>query len=150
MKALTTIGITVNIAEEIFRRANLDAAAVIEEDITHTYGDLERLSRTVAEALTAKLGTNRKARIGLKGRDGLNYIALALGILRSGSCFVPVASELSPTEREALISTLGLDGEISFPEEGQGPLDFSYSPLEPISCGETGKWQEEFEALNPA
>jgi len=115
----------VNIAEEIFQRANPNAIAVIDADISHTYGDLERLSRSVAKTLRVKVGANKKALIGLKGKDGLDYIALSLGILRSGSCFVPIATELSPSECEALISTLSLDAVISFSEEGEGPLNFS-------------------------
>ena len=139
-----------NIAEEIFQRANPNAVAVIEEDISHTYGDLERLSRTVAETLRVEVGANKKAVIGLKGEDGLNYIAFALGILRSGSCFVPIATDLSSAEYQTLISTLNLNGVISFSEEGQGPSNFSYSSFETNSSKEAPEWREEFEKLNPA
>jgi long-chain acyl-CoA synthetase len=140
----------VNIAEEIFQRANPNAIAVIDADISHTYGDLERLSRSVAKTLRVKVGANKKALIGLKGKDGLDYIALSLGILRSGSCFVPIATELSPSECEALISTLSLDAVISFSEEGEGPLNFSYSSFENNPHVESSGWREELEKLNPA
>ena len=136
-----------NIAEEIFRRADADAIAVIENEVSYTYRDLEKLSREAADTLSSKLGIKTGARLGLRGGDGFHYIMLALGTLRAGACFVPLAPELSIAERDALMATLSLDGVVSWSSESQSSWNFSY---EPIVRSENCDWQENFEALNPA
>jgi long-chain acyl-CoA synthetase len=44
-------------------------------------------------------------RVALFAPNGPEYVALALGILRAGACFIPVPVELSPSERSAVILT---------------------------------------------
>src|SRR5262249_25163559 len=40
---------------------------------------------------------------------GIAYVVLALGVLRADGCLVPIASELSPRERIALLRSIALD-----------------------------------------
>lgn len=134
-----------NIAEEIFLRANPRAVAVIEKGCSWTYGDLERRSREVMAQLPSSSAQASRPLIGLRGQDGMTYLALALGILRSGACLVPLATELSPSERETLVATLALDAVITT----------SVDPLIPFSLEVPEKkgvleCRESLKRLNPA
>jgi long-chain acyl-CoA synthetase len=43
------------------------------------------------------------ARIGIAAPNGIPHVVLALAVLRAGGCVVPVAGELAPPERQALL-----------------------------------------------
>lgn len=133
-----------NIAEAIFQRIPADSVAVIDHHMSHSYGFIGAESARIAAELKEIHGVRPCARIGLKCRDGLTYIALSLGILRANACFVPMAPELSKAECASLIEILHLDGIITAAE---GPCEFSYEATpDGVEC----PWQEEFEGLNPA
>lgn len=134
-----------NLAEEIFSRANPAAVAVIESRATYTYGELDRLSAKVAQTLR-KQGVAGH-RIGLRCKDGMAYIALALGILRSGACFVPLAPELTGTEQEALMDAMALHRIVTGGEIASDDLSFS---VEDGQSGKTLAAEESLLRLNPA
>jgi long-chain acyl-CoA synthetase len=132
-----------NIAEEIFQRCVPDAVAVVEKGASHTYRELDALSRKIAGDLVAKNPARSPIRIGLRCRDGYQYIAFALGILRAHACFVPIPPEISDAEQKTLPETLHLQAILT---EVAGPSMYSYEPIR----GEVPAWQHEFELLNPA
>lgn len=113
-----------NLAEQIFQRAETAAVAVIETDTAYSFAELDRLSAAIAQKLGHQSGGSR---LGLRGKDGMAYIATALGILRSGACLVPLAPELTETERQALTRTMALKGILNVRDGG----DFSNDPIEP-------------------
>ena len=83
--------------------------------MTLNFGDLlEQVSR-VAAWLDRCPGFRREgvSRVGLACGSGVDYIVLALAILKAGACLVPVAEELTETERAELIERTGLSGVIS-------------------------------------
>ncbi len=49
-------------------------------------------------------------RIGVLGDNGIDYLVVALAVLRAGGCFVPLAGELTPPERDQLAGTTALHG----------------------------------------
>lgn len=108
-----------NLAEEIFLRADPGAMALLGEECV-SYAELDRRSGEVAAWLRAA-GAARGARIGLRCRDGAGHVILALGILRAGCCLVPLAPELTPAERGEILSALSLGGVISGEKDEAGP-----------------------------
>jgi len=98
-----------NIAEEIFKNANPVAVAVFHDAGDTTYAELDTKSARLAARLRPLIETLPCPRIGLMCPDGPDYIAHALGILRAGGCFVPLAPELSVPERERLVEGVRLD-----------------------------------------
>ncbi len=136
-----------NIAEGIFSRANLNSIAVIEGATATTYRELNERSASIADRLREAAEDLPATRIGLQCRDGADYISLALGILRAGACFVPIAPELTPSERELLASTIGLDFLLTAKTEPDGEIDFELSALPRDTPPE---WAESLAALNPA
>jgi long-chain acyl-CoA synthetase len=132
-----------NIAKEIFRRCDPDAVAVVEKGASHTYRELDALTRKIAGDLVAKNPARSPFRIGLRCRDGYQYIVFALGILRAQACFVPIPPEISETEEKTLLETLHLQAILS---EVDGPSIYSFEPI----SGEVPTWQHEFKILNPA
>ena len=79
----------------------------------------------------------------MRCRDGYQYVAFALAILRAHACFVPIPPEISDVEEKALIETLNLQAVI---KENNGSEGYSCEMI----CGEVPAWQPEFESLNPA
>lgn len=136
-----------NIAESIFARANPESIAVVEGTAATSYRDLDERSAAVATRLREAIAGRAAPRIGLQSRDGAAYIALALGILRAGACFVPIAPELAPSERESLASTIGLEFLVLSGHEGEGTLAFD---LVALSRGVAPAWADALAALNPA
>lgn len=133
-----------NIAEEIFRNANPDALAVVDRGVSHTYSFLNSVSGRVAEELRQKHTLDSYARIGLSCRDGFQYVALSLGILRANACFVPIAPEASASEQNALVKSLHLHGIMI------GLEVFGHFTFEAICVEREPAWQKEFEKINPA
>ena len=133
-----------NIAEEIFRNANPDALAVVDRGVSHTYSFLNSVSGRVAEELRQKHTLDSYARIGLRCRDGFQYVALSLGILKANACFVPIAPETSASEQDALVKSLHLHGIMTGSEE------FGHFTFEATCVEREPAWQKEFEKINPA
>jgi non-ribosomal peptide synthetase component F len=98
-----------NIAEEIFKKSDPNAVAVFHDGQETTYVALDEKSAWLARQLRPLIESLPCPRVGLQCADGVDYIAHALGILRAGGCFVPIAPELSAPERQRLIEEVHLD-----------------------------------------
>ena len=133
-----------NIAEEIFKKANPAAPAVLQGDHITTYGKLERQSAFLAQKLGPSLANKPAARVGLSCPDSANYIAMALAILRAGACFVPLAPELAEPERQKLIGEVALD--IVLRRDKNGEVHIEPIPPRPAEP----PWLGDLEKLTPA
>jgi len=103
-----------NIVDQIALRASAERPALMADGVVLSYGVLlERVSR-VAGWLKRLPGFHREAvpRVGLACRNGVDYIVLALAVLKAGGCLVPVAEELTAAERAELLERSGLFGVI--------------------------------------
>lgn len=112
-----------NIAEEIFKKANPAAVAIFHQDGEWSYADLDKRSAAFAERIRPLIENLPCPRVGLHCPDGAEYIAWALGILRAGGCFVPIAPELSAPERERLVSEVRLDVLVRCQPHGEASLE---------------------------
>jgi long-chain acyl-CoA synthetase len=133
-----------NIAEEIFKKANPAAPAVLHRDAITTYGDLEMRSAFLAEKLSPFLANKPAARIGLSCSDSADYIALAFAILKAGGCFVPLAPEMTEPERQKLTEEVALDLVLQRDKNGEVHIE----PIPPRPADPP--WIGELKALNPA
>jgi long-chain acyl-CoA synthetase len=133
-----------NIAEEIFKNANLDAPAVLHGDQITTYGDLEQRSALIAEKLGPVIANKPSARVGLSCPDSADYIAMALAILREGGCFVALAPELTAPERQKLTEEVALD--VVLRRDKNGKIHIEPIPPRPAEP----PWLEELQKLAPA
>ncbi|MEI6491252.1 MAG: class I adenylate-forming enzyme family protein [Verrucomicrobiota bacterium] len=136
-----------NIVDGIFSRSDPDGIAVIEGKTVTTYRQLNAASYSIADRLREAIEGHTAPRIGLECRDGAAYIALALGILRAGACFVPIAPELAPSERELLVSTIGLDFLL---KANIGPDEEIAFDLEHLSRDAMPEWTDSLASLHPA
>jgi len=93
-----------NIVEEIWRRANPSAPALMFAGHTLSYGAL----RTLTEAASAALGDLTNQRVGFDFPNGFPHIVWSLAVLRAGGVLIPIAPELSARERMELRTTTGL------------------------------------------
>lgn len=101
-----------NVVELLFRDADPAAPALIEGATTLTYAAL----RDRVDAAAARFAHCPAPRIGLRCPSGIDYVVLALAIVRSGKCLIPLADELSAAERAeilrrtAVAAVVGPDG----------------------------------------
>ena len=99
-----------NIVDRIAMRASAERPALVADGEALAFGELlDRVSR-VAVALRGLPAFRRGGvpRIGLACHSGVDYIVLALAILKTGACLVPVADELTADERGELLERTGL------------------------------------------
>ena len=93
-----------NIVETIFREADRRAVALLCGDEAISYGQLiER-----AEAAAKPIAASPAKRVALDCPNGVAHVVLALAIVRTGKCLVPLPSELAPRERERVIRETGV------------------------------------------
>ncbi len=135
-----------NIVETIFREADRHAIALLCGDESISYGQLiER-----AEAAAKNIAASPAKRVALDCPNGIAHVVLALAIVRTGKCLVPLASELAPRERERVIRETGVGAivdasgkvrEVSLPDD-PGFDERALDALEPafirFSSGTTG------------
>lgn len=156
-----------NIIDLVFEQCDRGAVALVSGGCALTYGALAEAVERTAEALL-KAGLPQRSvgfvpRVGLACPNGPEHVILALAVLRAGACLVPVASELAPPEREALIRTVGvhalvLAGGLPWPErQAQGGCKVQLPEfqamlfLEPQrSALDLGFDEADFAALDPA
>lgn len=99
-----------NLGQVIASRAasHPERLAIIHGETRWSYGELLERADAVAdrlcELLVDEFSRAIVPRVGLFCPNGAEYVALALGILRAGACFVPVASELAIPERESQVT----------------------------------------------
>lgn len=125
-----------NIVEKIFRECDPAAIALIHGDQEITYGAL----RDQVAKIALSFETISSPRVGLRCPNGLDYVVLALAIVRAGKCFVPIADELGPREREDLIHRTGLGAIV----EADGSVHAVERKSDPTFS------EEALAALNPA
>ena len=124
-----------NIAEEIQRRADRDADALVCGVERLTYREL--FAR--ADPVAGRLAPLPAARVALDCPNGLQHVVLALAIVRAGKCLVPLAGELAPRERERVLR-----------ETGVGAVVDETGEAREIAVGELAFDEKKLTALNPA
>lgn len=146
-----------NIVEQIAIRASAERPALMAGARVLSYGELLDRVAAVSAWLVRQKGISGSVspRIGLSCASGVDYIILALAILKAGACLVPVAEELTETEREDLIERTALCGVLAGPEAKWCPGELgsrdensgaAWYPLDVPSFAH----EAEFAALNPA
>src|SRR5438093_9445381 len=80
-----------------------------------SYGQLAREAQRVT-AFLKTAGVEPGQRIGLLAPNDLAYIPAAFGLLASGACFVPVASNLTPAEIAQIVGEVRLNGCLAWPK----------------------------------
>jgi long-chain acyl-CoA synthetase len=124
-----------NIVERIFQDADRGAVALICDDEEISYGRLIAL----VDVAAVSMGASPARRVGLDCPNGIAHVVLALAIVRTGKCLVPIASELSARERERVIR-----------ETGVGAITDATGAVRPVDVGEVAFDEEDLDALNPA
>ncbi|NQW99170.1 AMP-binding protein [bacterium] len=100
--------------DQIALRASAERPALLTEEGTVTFGELLERAAAAAVWLEHRPGFHRQGvpRVGLACGNGVTYIVLAMAILKAGGCLVPLADELTETERQEIIQRTGLSGMI--------------------------------------
>lgn len=101
-----------NIVDRIAMRASAERPALMADGVVLSYGELMERVSVAATWLNRCPEFPRRGvpRVGLACGNGVDYIILALAILKMGGCLVPLAEELADAERADLIERTGLCG----------------------------------------
>lgn len=136
----------VNIVDQISLRAAAERPALWADGMTITYGELlERVSHAETWLRRSEGFQCREVpRIGLACGNGVEYIVLALAILKAGGCLVPLAEELTETERQEIVTRTGLSGIVTGPRADGAAATWQLLQTAPLSH------EAEFSALHPA
>ncbi|RYD32329.1 MAG: hypothetical protein EOP85_21845, partial [Verrucomicrobiaceae bacterium] len=132
-----------NIVDQIALRASEERPAIISGGEVLTFGELLKRASGLASWLSRRPGFRRDGvpRVGLACGNGVDYIVLALAILKAGGCLVPLADELTAAERREIIDRTALCGVLSGDEASPLWERHETPPLEN---------EEEFTLLDPA
>ena len=147
----------VNIVDQIALRASAERPALMADGVTLSFGELLERVADVAAWLEKCPGFRRNGvpRVGLACGNGVEYIVLALAILKAGGCLVPLADELTEPERLEIIERTGLcgmivGGGVSGSGISAGDLEKSTAAgWEPLDSPGIAR-EAEFTALDPA
>src|SRR5713101_7245821 len=121
-----------------------------------SYGQLAREAQRIGAFLKTH-GVEPGQRIGLLAPNDLAYVPAAFGLLDSGACLVPLASNLTPTETAEIVREVQLNGCLAWPKASA----LEGTPAAVVQGGEcdgfTFQWlardaeaPAEFYSLNPA
>src|SRR6266545_106445 len=121
-----------------------------------SYGQLAREAQRIGAFLKTH-GVGPGQRIGLLAPNDLAYVPAAFGLLDSGACLVPLASNLTPTETAEIVRDVQLNGCLAWPKASA----LKGAPAAVVQGGEcdgfTFQWLDrdaeapaEFYSLNPA
>lgn len=146
-----------NIVDRIAMRASAERPALMADGRVMSFGELLERVAVVADWLRHLPGFRAVPvpRVGLACGNGVDYIILALAILKAGGCLVPVADELPDAERAELVGRTGLCGvvlgsrEMWRRSEAQGVEASTGAAWLPLGIHDIGH-EAEFAALDPA
>ena len=100
-----------------------DVSAIVADDATLTYRELDDASRSVAARLVAA-GVVKGDRVGLLAPNTARWAVVAFGVMRIGAVLVPLSTLLRPPELAAQLRTAAVAHLVATPEvRGRRHLD---------------------------
>lgn len=94
-----------NIVDEIFRRCDFSATALVEGGVSMTFGGLRDRVEDAASSLGRSKLFSPQPRVAISIPNGIDHIVWSLAVLRACGTLVPVPGELAMPEREKLVAT---------------------------------------------
>jgi long-chain acyl-CoA synthetase len=107
------------LATSVKRHAQRPAVTDVRSGRALRYGELGLEADGVAAFLAAQ-GVEPGQRIGLLAPNGLAYLPAAFGLLSSGACLIPLATNLTPPEVSRILREVDVNGCLASP--GMDPL----------------------------
>lgn len=146
-----------NIVDQIALRASAERPALISGGGSLTFGELFERVGEVAQWLEKRPGFRHEGvpRVGLACGNGVDYIVLALAVLKAGGCLVPLADELTASERQELIVRTHLcglilgKGETWRRSESMSDEALTGAAWVPLETAEL-EHEKDFQAMDPA
>lgn len=143
-----------NIVEEIKNCHHGELIAIKDGDREISFDQLFSCVSAVTQQLRHHPTFKNRVipRVGVRFPNGLGYIVMALAVLDSGACFVPIPDELTASERQNLIQETSLHAMISACDEGDISLPFELGTvlLEPLPSLTLSFPEDAFNSIKPA
>lgn len=89
-----------------------DRDAIVTHGHSVTHGELDRASRRVAESLVAD-GVRRGMRVALLAENGVDWVVVAVAVMRMGAVLVPLSTLLRVPELTAQLDVAAIDVVVS-------------------------------------
>ena len=138
------------------RHAQRPAVTDVRSGRALTYGRLARESKGVANFLRAQ-GVESGQRVALVAPNGLAYLPAAFGLLETGACVVPLATNLAPAELAQVIRQIDVNACLSSPGMREWTIGERSSVSGGVCDGFTFEWIDrdaagpsELSGLDPA
>jgi long-chain acyl-CoA synthetase len=146
------------IIDAIKERAHGARVAIHEGERELTYDELFFAVAELRDRLLAYPAFSQRGvpRIGVRFPNGLGYIVVAMAVLETKACFVPIPDELTKRERDILIEETALHGVVSIMDsDGAGlgielPLGLGRAVVEECKKLTCAFSEVAFDELNPA
>ena len=113
-----------------------------------TFGELARETDRVAAFLRAQ-GVGRGHRIALLGPNGFAYLPAAFGLLATGACLVPLATNLAPPETAQVLDEVNVHGCFIAPGSALPPATHAWTRLTEGACDGFGFTWTDRDAAGP-
>jgi long-chain acyl-CoA synthetase len=115
------------------RHAPRRAVTDVRSGRSLSYGQLAREAHRVAALLKSE-GVEPGQRIGLLAPNDPAYLPAAFGLLASGACFVPLASNLTPAEITEIVRDVQLNGCLAWPKADAFPTATGHAIVQGGEC----------------
>ncbi|MFT4613608.1 MAG: acyl-CoA synthetase (AMP-forming)/AMP-acid ligase II [Bacteroidia bacterium] len=92
---------------EYYARNTPDAPCVTQEDVTHTYGDVNERSIRLAAAMLHS-GVQKGERVAILGENSVEHMLVMIAASRIGAVSVPLNYRLAPAELAFIITDAGV------------------------------------------
>jgi acyl-CoA synthetase (AMP-forming)/AMP-acid ligase II len=143
----------VTLADVLWRSADdhADRPAVTDARAAQsiTYGELARETGRVQRFLRAQ-GVGGGHRIALVAPNGLAYLPAAFGLLATGACLVPLATNLTPAETRQVLDDVGVHGCLAAPDSASAFGDTDWTAISGGACHDFGFAWIDRDAEGPA
>ena len=114
-----------------------------------SYGELARETGRVSAFLRAQ-GVGRGHRIALLGPNGFAYLPAAFGLLETGACLVPLATNLTPPEIRQILDEVDVHACLAAPGPGTASIATAWSAIKDGACDGFGFAWIDRDAEGPA
>ena len=148
-----------NIVQEIKKQQYGSRIAIQDGELELSFDALFLATDEIRAHLVkhAAFCTHNLPRIGVRFPNGLGYILLAIAVVETGACFVPIPDELTEEERDELIRVTALHAVISIAQGESNdahaielPYDLGSAKIDPSPPHPCQFPEQEFESLQPA
>ncbi|HBI21859.1 MAG TPA: hypothetical protein DDY37_04645, partial [Legionella sp.] len=131
-------------SEQVIAREH--SLAVIHNEFSLTYGELDKMSNQLARHLR-KEGVDHEVPVGILLDQGLTRIVALLGIIKAGGCYVPLEIDMPAHRMKKILSDANIQFVITDSETGLPIINQHYPEIKSVLITDTSLQSESCSSL---